>query len=145
VNLFCSGHAFLRDGRLLVAGGHLSNGEGLDQASLYDPAQDTWTAITPMNHGRWYPTATSLADGGVLVVSGSCPPRGALNNRDPQLWRDGAWNLVAQLPHGNPFELYPRLHLASDRSAVMTGPQVETWSLQAGSPDGHRAASQWPS
>src|SRR4051794_27428794 len=36
VNLFCSGHAFLPDGRLFVAGGHIEDGHGDNQASVYD-------------------------------------------------------------------------------------------------------------
>jgi hypothetical protein len=77
VNLFCSGHSFLPDGRLLVVGGHQADGDGLSQACLYDAAANTWTPIAPMTTPageevrRWYPTATTLADGTVLVLSGS--------------------------------------------------------------------------
>ena len=70
-NLFCSGHAFLPDGRLLVAGGHLADSHGLNQVSIYDPAANTWTPSAVMNNGRWYPTAITLPDGSVLVLSGS--------------------------------------------------------------------------
>ena len=42
-NLFCSGHAFLPDGNLLVAGGHLADSHGLNQATIYDSATNTWT------------------------------------------------------------------------------------------------------
>ena len=38
-NLFCSGHSFLADGRLLVAGGHLADGAGLNQTIIYDPVR----------------------------------------------------------------------------------------------------------
>ena len=40
-NLFCSGHAFLPDGRLLVAGGHLADSHGLNQATIYDSGANT--------------------------------------------------------------------------------------------------------
>src|SRR5262245_36804771 len=69
VNLFCSGHAFLPDGRLLVVGGHATDGDGLDQACVYDFRANTWTALPVMNERRWYPTATALSDGSVLVSS----------------------------------------------------------------------------
>jgi hypothetical protein len=69
-DLFCSGHAFLADGRLFVAGGHIQNGVGLPKASLYDPFSNTWAAAPDMNAGRWYPTVTTLANGNALVVSG---------------------------------------------------------------------------
>ena len=52
-NLFCSGHALLPDGRLLVAGGHLADSHGLNQATIYDPAAGTWTPTAVMNDGRW--------------------------------------------------------------------------------------------
>ena len=71
VNLFCSGHAFLPDGRLLVAGGHITDGDGLDQACVYDHTTGTWTALPTLRSGRWYPTVTTLADGRALVISGS--------------------------------------------------------------------------
>src|SRR5436190_10550531 len=82
--LFCSGHTFLPDGRLLVAGGHLSDGQGVNQAAVYDPANDTWRPTDLMNAGRWYPTATSLPDGTVLVLSGSITP--GVANFVPQVW-----------------------------------------------------------
>jgi hypothetical protein len=45
INLFCSGHTFLPDGRLLVTGGHLFDGQGIDCATIYDPATDCVTTI----------------------------------------------------------------------------------------------------
>jgi hypothetical protein len=71
VNLFCSGHILLPDGRLLVAGGHFQDSQGLNQASIYDSKANTWTALPVMNNGRWYPTVVTLRDGTVLVLSGS--------------------------------------------------------------------------
>jgi len=59
-NIFCSGQAFLPDGRLFVAGGHIANDVGLPHASIYNPFSDTWTRLPDMNAGRWYPTVTTL-------------------------------------------------------------------------------------
>ena len=70
-NLFCSGHSFLADGRLLVAGGHLADGAGLNQTIVYDPVKNTWTPSAVMTNGRWYPTLTTLDDGSVLILAGS--------------------------------------------------------------------------
>ncbi len=88
VNLFCSGHTFLPDGRLLVIGGHHADSEGLPQASIYDPDANKWTPIEPMNGGRWYPTAVSLPDGSVLACSGSFRAPGGQHpiNNVSQLW-----------------------------------------------------------
>jgi hypothetical protein len=82
-SLFCAGHAFLSDGRLLVAGG---GGDGTgprhNHGWIFDPAPgvETWTRTagngTPGNgdmaYYRWYPTLVTMGDepGRVLVVSG---------------------------------------------------------------------------
>ena len=50
VNLFCSGHAFLPDGRLLVVGGHLKDSDGLNQATLYDWTTNTMDTHRPHDH-----------------------------------------------------------------------------------------------
>jgi len=34
INLFCSGHTFLPDGRLFVVGGHIHDGQGDDRATI---------------------------------------------------------------------------------------------------------------
>jgi hypothetical protein len=132
INLFCSSHTFLPDGRLIVVGGHLFDSQGIDCATIYDPVADSWTAASPMGNGRWYPTAITLADGSVMACSGSfatgtpapapTPPPTATNNT-PQIWNGGSWaNLqpfdeAAGLQHF----LYPRLHLAPDGRVFMSG------------------------
>ena len=109
LNLFCAGHSFLPDGRLIAEGGHIRNNIGLDSASIYDPFQDTWTRIANMKGGRWYPSSTTLANGDVLVTSGDNKKK---VNRLPQVyqlsletWRD-LTNAQRSLP------LYPRTFLA---------------------------------
>src|SRR6266550_1200876 len=58
--LFCAGHDFLADGRLLVAGGHITDGLGLPNTNLFDPSTGSWQTGPPMAYGRWYPTNTTL-------------------------------------------------------------------------------------
>lgn len=131
-NLFCSGHAFLPDGGLLVAGGHLADSHGLNQVTIYDAAANTWTPSAVMNNGRWYPTAITLADGSILVLSGSfldparTPPVVA-NNLVPQIWSNGNFTSIAPIPDAA-FDLYPRMHVASTGIVYMTS-LVQTWSL----------------
>ena len=113
-NLFCSGHAFLPDGRLLVAGGHLADSHGLNQATIYDPTANTWTPTAVMNDGRWYPTAIALPSGSVLVLSGSyfdLTQNQVVNNVIPQIWSDGNFTSIASM--GAAFDLFPRMHVAS--------------------------------
>jgi galactose oxidase len=143
VNLFCSGHSFLPDGRLLVVGGHLFDSEGVHQASVYDPATDLWTALPTMNGGRWYPTALTLPDGGVLAISGSFaagrpqpppdnpvpPPVGTKfpTNPNPQIWRGSSWTPTMNFVG---LQLFPRLHVEPKHGDVfMSGPRGDTFFL----------------
>jgi galactose oxidase len=127
VNLFCAGHAYLPDGRLLVAGGHLTDGDGIDHACTYDHRTNTWTPLPPMNGGRWYPTATTLADGRVLVISGSAAVAGTIAvNAVPQIWDGATWTPTVDFV-GLP--LYPRLHLAPDGRVFMAGSNATTYLL----------------
>jgi hypothetical protein len=85
-SLFCAGHSFLSDGRLLVVGGG-GNGTGPrhDHGWIFDPEPgvESWTRTagngTPgdgdMAYFRWYPTLITMGDepGRVLVVSGDQP------------------------------------------------------------------------
>jgi len=140
-NLFCSGHAFLPDGRLLVAGGHLADSHGVNQVSIYDPAANTWTPSAVMNNGRWYPTAITLPDGRVLVLSGSyfdpAQPNPIVNNTVPQIWSNDSFTNIAPIPDGA-FDLYPRMHVASTGLVYLTS-LVQTWSLDV-SGTGHWTA-----
>lgn len=71
-----------------------------------------------MNEGRWYPTATLLASGEVLVTSGSF--LGATqpeNNPIPQIWDGTEWRAL----NGNVLSLYPRQHVLSDGRVFVAG------------------------
>ena len=72
-NVFCSGHAFLPDGRLLVAGGHdTQDGDGIPDAFIFNSSNNTWTQTNlPMALGRWYPSAVTVGNGEIVVVSGT--------------------------------------------------------------------------
>ena len=134
VNLFCSGHSFLPDGRLFVIGGHLFDSEGVDSTNVYDPFADTWTALSRMNNGRWYPSALTLPDGSVLAMSGQHatgvpgpPPNDNILNPDTQIWRDNAWVTTRdfQVP-----PLYPRLHIEPKQGHIfMSGPLGKSYFL----------------
>lgn len=72
-DIFCSGAVVLADGRVVVIGGHDCTGTytGIASLNIYDPATQTWTRGPNMNFRRWYPTATLLPDGRVLVTAGA--------------------------------------------------------------------------
>src|SRR4029077_17962661 len=71
VDLFCSGNALLSDGRILAVGGFGGSGGaiGVANAEIFDPTSLTWTPVPNMAFKRWYPTATTLSDGRILVTA----------------------------------------------------------------------------
>ena len=68
-----AGLAVLPDGRVLVAGGIVPNGETpLSSAELFDPATRTFSPTGSMGIRRGTPHLTSLPDGRVFVTGGGC-------------------------------------------------------------------------
>jgi galactose oxidase len=122
-NLFCTGHSFRPDGKLLVTGGHVENGWGLPNASSYDPFTNTWTPHPNMNNGRWYPTGVALAGGESLVVSGSYDVNYS-NNTLPQVWSGSAWRNLTGAQMAT--DLFPAMHLAPNGKVLMTLPAQTT-------------------
>jgi hypothetical protein len=116
-NMFCSGHTFLPDGRLLVVGGHLFDQKGVRNATTFDPATNKWTPSANMNAGRWYPTAVTLRDGSVLTLFGT--DELVQPNKQLQVWKDGKWNNNATF---DDVVYYPRMHVVPDGRVFMTGP-----------------------
>jgi hypothetical protein len=131
-NVFCAGHSFLPDGRLLVTGGHVHSHVGESEARIYDPWADAWSPVPDMNDRRWYPTNTTLGTGEVLVLSGETTDSGVINEL-PQVfsaetngWRD-LTTARLKLPY------YPRTFLAPNGRVVLTGPAQRTrWLDTAG-------------
>jgi hypothetical protein len=76
VDIFCSGHAGLWDGRVVVPGGtHPGTGTYGENASrLYTPGSGTtpgtWSDPGNLAERRWYPSATTLRDGRVTALGG---------------------------------------------------------------------------
>jgi len=72
-SLFCAGHSYMADGRLLITGGivGLQDDMGPHEATIFDPVTEQWSQGALMNTGRYYPTATTLGDGRVLVQGGT--------------------------------------------------------------------------
>ena len=170
-DLFCCGHALMADGRLLVVGGthifglpeeqpsggfHHGHWPGLDTTFILDPIALNWIEADRMPHppnqggnftgGRWYPTAVTLGNGDVIVMSGH-PDEGddRHNNNTPVVFH--ADNSVGKqwrvFPLPNPvFELgftfyeagrsdrrdseYPRAHLIPGGAIFCSTPLAPT-------------------
>lgn len=77
-NLFCSGHALLGDGRLLIAGGEREavgvRDEPVRALHVYDSRSTlggTLSFAGNMIRPRWYATCATLPDGRLVIVGGS--------------------------------------------------------------------------
>lgn len=140
-NPFCSGHAWLPDGRLLIAGGHITNYNGENRADIYNPFTNLWanadpaqtnvpnmgtTSTNPATSGkRWYPAATTLGNGDVLVLSGDVVPindQGGNTNRTAQIYQHAtnSWlTLTGALRASNDLlPEYPRVFQGPDGRAI---------------------------
>jgi hypothetical protein len=126
-NIFCSGHAFLSDGRLLLAGGHVTSEVGLDDTILYDPFFNIWTHASPMNAARWYPSVTTLPDGAALVIAGTIDTQ--TNNLLPQVY-DPVLNRYRDLTAAlKDLPFYPWMYVLSDGRVYDAGPRRDTFLL----------------
>ena len=123
--VFCSGHTFLSDGRLLVAGGHISNDHGLPDTNLFDAATQAWTAVAPMSRGRWYPTSTTLPDGEVVTVAGR--DENGIEVTLPEVWNGSGWHALAGADLALPY--YPRLFVAPNGLVFLAGEQAQSLYL----------------
>ncbi len=121
-NLFCSGHALLPDGRVLVVGGYGDSGStiGITNAEIFDPTSKAWTSVPKMQFRRWYPTATTLSDGRILVTAGW--QTSAHTNAGVSEIYNVATNSWTSLTNANnPFETYPFLYLLPDGRVLHIG------------------------
>jgi Galactose oxidase-like, Early set domain/Fibronectin type III domain/Kelch motif len=120
-NIFCSGHAFLGNGQLLVGGGHVTSWVGLPDAYIYNPLNDAWTRLPDMSNGRWYPTNTTLPNGDVLVVSGWIDTTQGVND-EPQVWQSAtaSWRNLSAAHLALPF--YPFMFVAPNGKVFCAGP-----------------------
>ncbi len=134
IDLFCCGHAFLPDGRLLASGGTEQYDPffGLRQAVTFDPyagpadpvsptgTAGSWAAEPDMAAGRWYPSLITLPDGHVLAVSGL--DETSQLNVVPEIYTDGAaW--AAMPPSPSNWPQYCHLFLLADGRLYYSGGQ----------------------
>jgi hypothetical protein len=127
---FCSGHIFLPDGKLLVAGGTKAyedltkdpkkQYEGLKDSYLFNPDTERYEKVSNLNFARWYPTLVGLADGSVLAVSG-LDENGNISQGHNETFDPATkqWTDRPDLNHY--FPTYPSLLLAADGRLFYSG------------------------
>ncbi|MGW6983709.1 discoidin domain-containing protein [Streptomyces sp. NPDC054932] len=152
-DMFCPGIAMLADGRVLVTGG--SNAE---KASIYDPANDSWSATTSMNIARGYQAMTLLSTGEAFVLGGSwsgatgTDKAGEVWSPDTRTWRSLPGVPAAPALTADPAGPYRAdnhmwLHATSGGKVLQLGPSKQmNWISTSGrgsiTPAGPRADSQ---
>jgi hypothetical protein len=115
--VFCSGHTFLSDGRLLVNGGHISDDHGLPDAFLFDPGNMSWSRRPAMRKGRWYPTTTTLANGEAVTIAGRDQSGSVVGV--PEVWNGSSWRALSSAGRTLPY--YPRTFLAPNGKVFYAG------------------------
>lgn len=135
VELFCSGHSHLPDGRLFAAGGTSATTFGTPLTTIFNlsPSSSSPPPATSgptMTNGRWYPTTVTLGNGETVILTGLyCPipgsPCGTVFNTIPEVANSTGTSLrtlsTAQEP-ANELALYPWLYLGSDGRVFRAGP-----------------------
>lgn len=131
-HIFCSGHAFLPDGRLLVTSGWTEGARGPNgprgpkEAYLFDHQTTLWQAVPSMADGRYYPTNTALPNGEMLVTAGN--DLAGVTNTIPEVWRvGGGWRRLTG--GGRAQKLYPWMFVNRDGKVVDAGPAQITYAL----------------
>jgi hypothetical protein len=122
-SVLCGGHAFLSDGRLLVAGGGGYGPHHLARWGYkFDPVGKSWSRTAgSMVHDRWYPTVLTLGDQRIgnshelLVVCG----HGA---GDMEIYDEATDSFREVTGDTKPFpSLYPGLHLLPNHTVFYSG------------------------
>ncbi len=113
--LFCSGHSFLADGRLHVAGGHIDDDHGLPDINLF--GSSGWSSSTPMQRGRWYPTNTTMSKGEVVIIAGR--DEAGVSVPLPEVWTNGTIRVLTGASLNLPY--YPRAFLAPNGKLFYAG------------------------
>jgi hypothetical protein len=110
VELFCAGHTFLPDGGLLVVGGHDEiKGDGFGIPNAYRFVDGAWVEEPPMSFARWYPTATTLENGDVIVYAGTDNDKVAVRTPERYSYSTGTWTSLTNATRKFPY--YPRSFL----------------------------------
>ncbi|HEX5576394.1 MAG TPA: PKD domain-containing protein [Gemmatimonadales bacterium] len=130
VELFCAGQTLLADGRVLAAGGHITNGHGLPAISIFDWRSNSWSSANLMQRGRWYPTATTLGTGEVVITAGRDQNGSVVTI--PEIWSGGTIRPLTNASLTLPY--YPRMLLAPNGKLFYVGePQTSRYLNPTGS------------
>jgi Domain of unknown function (DUF1929)/Bacterial Ig domain/Glyoxal oxidase N-terminus/Galactose oxidase, central domain/Kelch motif len=154
LDVFCSAHVTLADGRILLTGGEGSTMLGSAAVTVFDPVTQTWSRLPNMKAPRWYPTATELGDGRVLVISGQDTNTTWVDT--PEIYDPTAntWTLLSKISTSQVHEQeYPLSYLLPSGKIVtiapnagqsfLLDPSAQTWSAVGGATLYNGSAAQY--
>ncbi|MGH8003093.1 MAG: galactose oxidase-like domain-containing protein [Brasilonema sp.] len=130
-DLFCVGHSFLSDGRLMCVGGteQYDPFVGLTLGLIFDPSTNQWVKESNQPDGaRWYPTVITLGDGRIMAMSGIDETGGQIDNY-PESYLPGSpgtWSYFSGAAVGwayptSRFPMYSHLFLMQDGRLFFSG------------------------
>ena len=117
--IYCSGHGFLPDGRLLIVGGTDSRTGGLREATLFTPSSSGWSGFGSMALGRYYPTITTLPNGTQLAVSGQDTNLETVSL--PEISTPTGWRQLTSAPLNIGAPFYPPQFVSPDGRVFLAG------------------------
>jgi hypothetical protein len=121
-DMFCSGHAFLANGKLFVAGGvagYLPTVSGSPHAYQFNYQTEQYEPLPDMTSGHWYPTVVSTGDGTVLAVAGVNEKRQSASKY--QVFNPTTITWSAQKSSAKFLPSYPALTLTADGRLFYSG------------------------
>ncbi len=144
-DFFCGGHAFLPDGRLLIAGGTRKyevladkspDGKkheflGLADATVFDPVTATYSKVPSMAWSRWYPTLVGLGDGKVVAVTG-LDDKGVLDDGHTEVFDPATQTWTERKDLRRTWPTYAALTLLADGRLFYSGANAGYGSLEVG-------------
>lgn len=130
IDMFCSGHVTLPNGKVLVQGGTKNypgfNGaagyQGVRNSYLFDPATNAYERVNDTIDAHWYPTLTRLENGNVWMAGGLKDD--ATGSVATEIFDSTAnrWLTQAEVPQTYTYwGLYPHMFLMSDARLFYTG------------------------
>ena len=120
----------------IVAVCNTTRSHGSLQSAVFNPANNTFTNVQNMAHGRWYPTLTTLGDGRIMTFSG-LDENGSTNTAVEIYTVGSGWS--QQYFAGWTPPLYPRMHLLPNGKVFYSGqgtssaifnPANTTWTTE---------------
>ncbi|WP_157979699.1 galactose oxidase-like domain-containing protein [Kribbella monticola] len=124
VDLFCSGHSHLPDGRVLFFGGtgHYATSDlyytGIRETYAFDDVTEKFTSAGLMNVARWYPNGPVNAVGNPVVVSGLDAAGKVTSTNETYHSTTNTWS---KLPGTRIFPLYAGMVLRKNGTLCYSG------------------------